>query len=378
MTVRNVFLSIIAVYLTGFLLHALFLGKTVFGDGIFYYSWARSIVFDGDVNFADEYRYFGVQRFVSPLGIPGNKYAVGPALFWIPMLVTLKPVFGGSGYEITYQIAAGLVSVMAAVAGLIFIYLALADFFPKNISLLAISGIAGATNLIYYGSLDPVNSHALSFFVSAVLTYVSVRTLKSASGPDGNSLFLSGLLIGMATDIRLPDAVLATVILPFVSLRLMVPLLCGYLIGFSPQILAWKSVYGSFLALPYVKEDVGFDFFHPQVFGVLFSPNNGVFLWTPIVLFMGTGLFIFAYHRRELFFRLLPGTFLLVLYVISSWRIWWQGASYSGRMFISVLPLLGFGLAEIWKRTGKKFSTILTIILISANGIILSWYLFGN
>jgi hypothetical protein len=39
----------------------------------------------------------------------------------------------------------------------------------------------------------------------------------------------------------------------------------------------------------------------------------------------------------------------LELIIIASWSTWWQGASYSGRMFIGMLPLIAFGLAEIFR-----------------------------
>ncbi len=58
--------------------------------------------------------------------------------------------------------------------------------------------------------------------------------------------------------------------------------------------------------------------------------------------------------------------FILAVLIISSWSTWSQGASYSGRMFVSMLPLLAFGLSALYSKLDRAglhtTSIILTII----------------
>jgi hypothetical protein len=56
-------------------------------DGAYYYVYVRSIVIDHDLNFANEYAYYrlpAIANSPTPTGLAPNKYAIGPALLWIP------------------------------------------------------------------------------------------------------------------------------------------------------------------------------------------------------------------------------------------------------------------------------------------------------
>src|SRR3989338_163652 len=74
-------LIVFVIYVLIFFSHALFLQKTVYGDGVFYYSWVRSVVVDRDINFTNEYAHFGVAAPVTPGGLPGNKPPIGGPSF---------------------------------------------------------------------------------------------------------------------------------------------------------------------------------------------------------------------------------------------------------------------------------------------------------
>src|SRR5262249_13792980 len=62
---------------------------TVHGDGYYTYLWARSLVFDGDFDFRNDYRLCGDPWNLShtPLGDTVNYWNMGPGLFWAPVLV---------------------------------------------------------------------------------------------------------------------------------------------------------------------------------------------------------------------------------------------------------------------------------------------------
>lgn len=62
------------------------LGARVNGEGIAYYVYLRSAVFDGDLDFSNEYEAFNLDDddpellSPTPTGLPRNAHAVGPAV----------------------------------------------------------------------------------------------------------------------------------------------------------------------------------------------------------------------------------------------------------------------------------------------------------
>lgn len=316
MNVKRLFLIIFLVYLLGFSTHALFLQKTVYGDGIYYFSWLRSIIVD---------------HSLPPLP---NKYSVGPVILWSIPFAWMHSLIRGHGYEFPYQIVAGATSVLLTLFGLALLYRPLTQFFREKPALLTILSIAFATNLFFYGSLDTVNSHGVSFFASIIfLTFLLNR-----------QSLLAGLALGFLGVIRHHDLILGIVALGLLQKKERARFFVAAAIGFLPQLVAWQLLYGSFWNIPYFAGE-GFNFLEPHFLEVLFSTKSGLFVYSPIVLLGFVGL-LFWKNRLRLFCYL---ALLLELLVISSWSIWWQGASYGGRMFVASLPLFAFGIASMFK-----------------------------
>lgn len=336
---KHIFLLIACLYIAGFFAHALYLQKTVYGDGVYYYSWLKNAVVDHTI--------------VTPP--PGNKYSIGPAILWAPGFLLVHSLLRGSGNELPYQLAVGGMSVLYALTGL----LLLSRFVPMSV----IAAIAGASNLLFYGSIDPVNSHALSFFAACV--FLSLLYAKE------KQWITIGSSLGLIAIIRPQDVLYGILCIPSFARGPLAklqgdPLLnfrkfaFGFLIVFLPQLLAWYATTGSVIS-PYLTGSERFDFLRPHILSVLLSPLNGLFLWTPIVLLGVLGL-------KNKFMLLV---IFLELYLVSSWSTWWQGASYSGRMFVSILPLIAFGVA---RRQLLYFSVILPLTLL--NICLITYFLF--
>jgi hypothetical protein len=332
MNAAKVFFIIAIIYLSGFSAHAMLLKKTVYGDGIFYYSWVHSLVIDHDARFQNEYSTFGATQPTTPLGLPGNKYSIGPAILWSPLYLATHLVLRQTGYEFPYQFITGLVSVGYALTGLLLLFFILKKHFSDTVSLAAITTIAGATNLFFYGSLDVVNSHAVSFF--AVTLFITLLYRQS------RNWFLTGCALGLVGLCRSQDVIIGLLVIPYIKPKNILPFLSGALLFFIPQLAIWQILYGKFWISPYTNNIEGFNFLHPHILGVLFSPTSGLLLWTPIV---GVGFYGLCMKNKLMAF-----VFIIQLYLIASWSIWWQGASYSGRMFIGMLPLITIGLAHFY------------------------------
>lgn len=321
---KHIILIISVVYITGYFAHATYLHKTVYGDGMYYWAWLTS-------------------------GTP-SKFSVGPALFWAPV------------YILTHnEIAVGVTGVLAALFALILLFHLLMESFSKTVSIMTIAAVAGATNLLFYGSLDTVNSHALSFFAAVVFLVLLTKT---------RQWIAIGASLGFLGMIRMQDFLFGLLLIPFISKRNILLILTGIIVAFLPQLAAWQLVSGKFWMSPYLLHET-FDFSRPHILGVLLSPSSGLFLWTPITIFGVIGLFT---SRRYWFTAL----FILELYAVASWSTWWQGASYSGRMFVSSLPVLAFGVAAVFSWLSKfRFtqahylvSIVGPLILLNATSII--------
>jgi hypothetical protein len=361
--IRYFFILLFITYITIFTLHAGMVGKTVYGDGIFYFSWVRSVTFDRDVDMKNDYACFGVTSTEQPQGKGGrigNKFSIGPALLWTPAYLTAKTIFGGNGCEFPYHSIVGLTSVLATITGLVLLYRTLIRFYPQTVSVMVVAAIAVATNILFYGSVDPVNSHAVSFFAACLF-------LTTLYGSGTISSFLAGSSFGLLLATRPQDILYILLLLPLYK-RIDFPrLLLGFSILFLPQLIAWQMLYGKFWMSPYLLGSEGFDFLHPHMFGLLFAPSSGLFLWTPMVAIAWIGIPILFMRNRMLG---IPALIIICfqLILIASWSTWWQGASYSGRMFVGTLPLMTFGLAELFWFIKKYFfqgAYLLRILIVS-------------
>lgn len=291
----KIFLLIVCMYLLGYFGHALYLGKTVYGDGTYYYAW---------------------------LNLHPSKFSIGPALFWSPT------------YALTHsQIAVGATSVLAVLFALILLWDQLEKRFGKTVSIMTIAAVAGASNLLFYGSVDVVNSHALTFFAATIFLTLVLAKHKNWYVL-GGALALCGLM-------RTQDLIYGILLLPFLTKKNILQIIAGFCIVFSPQLFAWHLTTGNFFTSPYLTGNEGFNFFRPHILEVLFNTTDGLFLWTPIT---AIGIIGLIRAKKWLFLTI----FLLELYTVASWSTWWQGASYSGRMFVSSLPILAFGIANIF------------------------------
>ncbi len=343
MKTQTIFVILLCVYILGYTAHALLLKKTVYGDGIFYYSYVRSAVVDGDIDFINEYKVFNTSQPRSPSGLPGNKYSIGASILWYPWFAWAHTLIRKTGYEPSYQYIIGFVSVLYAFVGLILLYRALREYFPEKVSICTICAVALCSNLLFYGSIDPVNSHAVSFF--AVSLFISLILQKN------QRWFQIGAALGLVALIRTQDVLIGVAAIALIKPKQLPLYIAGFFYVFVPQLLIWQILNNAFWKSQYISDIEGFRFFDTHILGVLFSKTNGLFLWTPITLLGFVGLW--AKKKNPLFLTFAVVCVLQIL-VVSIWSVWWQGASYSGRMFVSSLPLLAFGIATIFQNIAKR------------------------
>ncbi len=294
--------------------------------------------------------FFGATQQKTASGLLGNIYAVGPAILWAPAFLWTHWIIRGDGFTLPYQVSLGVAGVFFTIIGLLLLYRLLLQFFSERIAVLTVCAIAFTTNLWFYGSLDTVNSHGLSFFAASLFLTLFFQKKKQ--------FFFLGAAIGLLALIRIQDAVFGLLLLPHLNRKTTIPIALGFLLMFLPQMLAWQALYRKFWISPYLNlHGYGFNFFRPHILDVLFSVHNGLVTWTPIIGLAFVGLFFnntIGKNYKFLFIALVTLQILLV----ASWSTWWQGASYSGRMFISLLPIFAFGLAGVFRWLQKYHWTV--------------------
>ena len=352
MNTNRIFLALFGIYLLGFMFHASLLHKTVYGDGIFYYSWVRSAIVDGDIDFANEYKAFHTSQPIMPTGLPGNKYSIGASILWYPWFLWMHTLIRKTGYESIYQYGIGVVSVLYACTGLVLLFRTLRKFYSESISLASCVAIALGTNLLFYGSIDPVNSHAVSFFAASLFLAVLLE--------EQVRWFQVGCVLGLVALIRTQDVLIGISAIPLIKPKYIPLYIAGVAYIFAPQLLVWQILNDSFWKSPYISSIEGFRFFDPHILGVLFSKTNGLFLWTPLTLLGIVGLLI---KKTNSVFITFASICLMQILLVSVWSVWWQGASYSGRMFVGCLPLMAFGIAKFITFVQKKAMNLEQILL---------------
>jgi hypothetical protein len=149
---------------------------------------------------------------------------------------------------------------------------------------------------------------------------------------------------------------------------------------FALQLWAWWAVYGSVYSSGYFYSGhEGFDWWHPQIVGLLFSPFHGLFTWHPIYLAGALGLWLVARNDRA-YAALLGLGAAVQVYVVGAWYTWWQGDSFGGRMLISSAPIFAIGLAPVvarLRRVGWWLVAAPAAVLLLWNLAALVQYRFG-
>jgi hypothetical protein len=113
-------------------------------------------------------------------------------------------------------------------------------------------------------------------------------------------------------------------------------------VTFVPQMLAWKAIYGSYLAVSPLGPQI--HWLQPQLADILFSSRNGLVAMSPVLYVAAIGLIGFAVRRPQFGVPVLAGI-VAMTYFNASIHDWWGSDSYGGRRFDGVVPLLVPGLA---------------------------------
>lgn len=362
-------------------------------DEIEYFAFLRSLWFDHDVSFDNEYRHFAdagiadggfVATYLdrtTPTGHRVTFATIGPAILWAPFYAVgdatarLAHLAGADvavdGYSRPYVAAVCYGSACYGFAALLLAGDIVRRLGAPDVPVAAVLAVWLGTPLLFYMYLAPVFAHACSAFAVALLLWVWVRVRHRWSITDG---LLLGALGGLVAMVREQDVLLlAGPALDFLAawfwrrqpapsgtgvfrardgVGCMLAGLTGFAATYWPQLLAYETLNGHLGPSALVTRKMTWT--APHFWGVLFSPAHGLFAWTPLALVAIIGLVWLTSGRAKADCRdcqwvgaLALLLVLLEAYVSGSVESWTVAGAFGQRRFISLTPLLVMGLAAL-------------------------------
>lgn len=392
--------TILIVILCATLLSIILLKPTwvIGSDGFGYYGYVRSILFDGDLDFNNEFSFFDdsfntstIEDWKTPIGKSGNPFSVGPSVLWSPFIIiaeiiqnnfNLDDPYPLPGYSSSFQILLSLSTIFYTIVGLILIFISLKKVFKKSISWWSTILIVGVSPLPYYLIYEPSMSHGLTIFSSSLLFYLSIILIKE-DNIRNKILIYTGLAIGLIFIIRWQDIIFAIIPAAIIIQKYLkiknftiatkqfikhLPLiLIPFLIIASIQLLTWKHLYGSCIAIP--QGSSFFNLSNPSLWNFIFSGYHGMLIIHPLLILTIVGLFL-AFKKYKLLSSVLLIALALQIYLNAGLYDWYGGGSFGARRMISSLPIFAFGLAFLLNSITKNRIKIFLISILFSIGII--------
>lgn len=363
-----------------FLAHFFFSGQAIYGDGIDYWAYLPTIYFDHDLDFRNQFTHIHSPQnnnLVDPKHSPeiqktpytvtkktDNTHTPGNAIIWLPSFIAADAISAlfnlpRNGYANIYQITAGLWSIAILTLGLYLNYKVVKKIIKdEKISFQVTLLIFFATPLLYYGSYDVLNSHFAAFTLTSLFWYLLFNYQGSIK-----IKIIIGLIIGMATLVRLQEALLIIPLLFFFYLKnkpvrnIILPTLV-FILTISPLFLIWTYLHNVPLPINYMGSVQ-----YRNLLGSIFDPINGL-IRTPLLPLSFIGLN--AFFKKEKLFAKLMGLYFILQFIVITVQGGWVAPAYGARMYISSLPFFSVMLSFVLKKIKMKynFQTVKLIVII--------------
>jgi hypothetical protein len=361
-------------------------------DEIQYFSYLRSLWFDGDLSFENEYRYFydrGIARaegfhetFLERQTGTGRRInfaTIGCAILWAPFYAAGDAVARVSGVPADgfSQPYIAAVAYGSAVYG--FLALVIAILAARRLQL---DGFGAAvaiwlgTPLLFYMYVAPVFSHACSAFAVALFIYLWLGVRDTWTPRGTAALAAAGALMAM---VREQDAFFALgAALDFglwafrapagvkPKIRSVAAAAAAFAIVYAPQALAYMVLNGHLG--PHASVGRKMHWMSPHALQVLFSPEHGFFFWTPLALIALVGLLFLpprggsqeaqpaasgSSRKKHAALCLLVMVFLQV-YVSGSVESWTVAGGFGQRRFVALTAAMAIGYTALRAAAGRK------------------------
>jgi hypothetical protein len=350
------------------------LGARLQSDGFYYFAYLRSMAFDRDVEFTNDYRLLGLGDKAhlfepTPTNHAQSAWTIGPAILWSPFfgaghlvargLGRTDPNVSANGISFPYRQAVCIAGLTYGLLGCWFMYRLARRTAGHRIAAAAAAVTVAGSFMLWYLVKEPSMTHAPSMALVAGFTWAWMATRDHRTPLQW---VLLGLLAGLMTLVRWQNALFA--LLPACDSAVVLvrawrahdlraarqAIGTGLLftaaatVAFVPQMLAWRAIYGTWLAVSPVGPQMRFA--DPHLVDILWSARNGLFSTSPALYAGAIGLLLFARASPA---AGIPAVLVVacMVYFNASVQDWWGSAGYGGRRFDGTLPLFCLGTAQL-------------------------------
>ncbi len=339
-----------------------------------YLDTLKSDFYDNNLMVGDFYKRL-------PNGKRFDKYFIGTAVLQAPFFAVghawakISDHHDDDGFSRPYQISIYIAALFYTFLGLIFMRLLFTSYDVNRFWIfVAQTGVIFCTSMLNYMHWDAAYSHIYSFFaISGFLWFARYYLQNGNKKP----LFWTIVFFGLIFLIR-PVNILVIVFLPLLSenlkafiqslkfvftrhLKTTVLAVITALIIYQIQCITWYFQTGHWFFYAYGEET--FNWSDPHMMDFMFSYRKGFFLWAPwfFILFICGIIF---HVIRKMWFRLIwfTVTFMLLIYVLSSWWCWAYGGSMGSRPMIDFYPALMVFAAPLFARDSRFLKWIILLL----------------
>ena len=386
-------------------------------DEIQYFAYLRSLWFDRDLSFENEYRYFYDRGIATAFGFHEtflelttetgrrlNFATLGCAVLWMPFYgvadvsVRVGRAFGAAtpadGFSKPYIAAVTYGSALYGFAAVLISWAVARRLTGEGG--LSTSAVWLGTPLLFYMYLAPGMAHACSAFAVSlfVLAWLRVRKRWSMRG-----MAMLGGLAALMTMVREQDVFY--VVGPALDLgwtltsrlraraeaqpkigQLVKNLGVGAVVGllvYTPQVVTYVVLNGWPGPSRIVANKMTWT--APHAVEVLVSPEHGLLVWTPLVLLSIAGLLVMGRYRTSgpdgYLARRIAACAIVMLagqvYVSGSVETWTVAGAFGQRRFVGATVLLTLGLAALLHATSTH--RLQRALVLSVSAIAIWWNL---
>lgn len=313
-----------------------------------------------------------------------TKYTCGVAILQAPFFAIVhfyqkirgNPTDGFSGL---YHQIPNFSAILYTALALLLLFYFLKNYFSTIVSISTIASLFFGTNLYYYAIDHTGMSHVYSFFLFALALNLMWQLIYKPSKYQTRNFVLWSCCVALIILIR-PTNVLfvaAMFLLDCTSNQAVVErfklflnakfislgLLCLFIV-FLPQFLYWRYSSGSILHYSYGNESFS-NWRNPQLAAFWLAPNNGLFLYSPILVLLPFISFVMAIKKIKNGLAILS-TFFVLSYISASWYIYSFGCGFGSRNFVEYNALfsLPFGYLINWVSQKKYTKWALGFVII--------------
>ncbi len=419
------------------LLLPLFTPRLYATDSVQYYVYLRSLVFDGDLDFTNDYARFhqlnpaagiagALSDKIDPNTLkPVNVAPVGSAILWAPAFflahggVLLANGMGASiradGYGAPYITAICLASAVYGLLGVLLSYSIARRYTQVWPAACAALICWLASPLLFYMYVSPPWSHTSGLFMVALFIWYWLRTRPERALRQWLLLAIIGGLMVMSRE-QLGLFLLLPALEGLVTYwRLLrqrewaaggqllgahVIFLLMFVLALTPQLLTYLALNGRIGPSEVVMEKLRKVPSDPYAHGLLGSGHfwdtlvdarpspatgrwfaHGALLWTPVWA-LGLGGLPLLFRRDRLLFTLLAAALFAQVWVNGRFGTTWHlSGAFGFRRLIEATPIFVVGVALLIDRVrlNRGLWTLISALLVAWNiGLIFQWTVLGK